>query len=352
MKRKYLLPFFLVFQIVFLKLIAFFPEVVEQYYSNGLYVYISNLLRIVMGGIPFSIGDLIYGCILSYLLFKLWKTRKTWKLNWKNNLLQMTSVLSVLYFVFHFLWALNYYRVPLFDKMNIKREYSDTDLENFTQKLIQKTNALQLKITHNKNIKVYYAATIETIFGASNNGYKNNKKEFPFHYIHSSKKKSLFSLPLTYMGFAGYLNPFTNEAQINDKLPRYTLPNIVCHEMAHQIGYASESECNFIGFLAGINNPDLYFQYSAYSNALRYCMMNIALKNEAKFKALQLKINSGIIENYKESDAFWKEYDTFIDKGFHAFYDQYLKMNQQKDGIESYSKFVDLLVNYYKTRTL
>ena len=160
MKRKYLLPFFLVFQIVFLKLIAFFPEVVEQYYSNGLYIYISNFLRIVMGGIPFSIGDLIYGCILSYLLFKLWKTRKTWKLNWKNNLLQMTSVLSVLYFVFHFLWALNYYRVPLFDKMNIKREYSDTDLENFTQKLIQKTNALQLKITHNKNIKVYYAATI------------------------------------------------------------------------------------------------------------------------------------------------------------------------------------------------
>jgi hypothetical protein len=80
--------------------------------------------------------------------------------------------------------------------------------------------------------------------------------------------------------------------------------------------------------------------------------MNIALKNEAKFKALKLKINPGIIENYKESDAFWKEYDTFIDKGFHAFYDQYLKMNQQKDGIESYSKFVDLLVNYYKTRTL
>ena len=53
-----------------------------------------------------------------------------------------------------------------------------------------------------------------------------------------------------------------------------------------------------------------------------------------------------------ESDLFWEQYNTFIDKGFHAFYDQFLKMNQQKDGIESYSKFVDLLVNYYKGNTL
>jgi len=152
------------------------------------------------------------------------------------------------------------------------------------------------------------------------------------------------------MGFAGYLNPFTNEAQVNDRLPMVSFPNVVCHEMAHQIGYASESECNFIGFLAGIKNEDLYFQYSAYSNALRYCMTNIGMKDEAKFSILKGKINPGILANFKESDLFWKQYDTLIDKGFHAFYDQFLKMNQQKDGIESYSKFVNLLVNYYSSK--
>jgi hypothetical protein len=151
------------------------------------------------------------------------------------------------------------------------------------------------------------------------------------------------------MGFGGYLNPFTNEAQVNDKLPMYGFPNVVCHEMAHQIGYGSESECNFIGFLASIKNDDLYFQYSAYANALRYCMTNIGMKDDAKFKILKAKINPGIIANYKESDLFWEQYDTIIDKGFHAFYDQFLKFNQQKEGMESYSKFVDLLINYYKT---
>jgi hypothetical protein len=181
------------------------------------------------------------------------------------------------------------------------------------------------------------------------NGYTKLAEEYPFfEYKTPSIKMSLFSNPLTYMGFGGYLNPFTNEAQVNNKLPMFSFPNVVCHEMAHQMGFASESECNFIGFLAGIKNKDLYFKYSAYSNALRYCMVNIGRINEGKFKLLNTQINPGILENYEESDLFWKQYDSFIDKGFHTFYDQFLKMNQQEDGIESYSKFVDLMVNYFK----
>ena len=347
MQRKYILPLFLLFQIIFLKVIAFFPEVVERFYSNGMYVWISKISRLTLGKIPFSVGDVMYGIIILYAIIVIWKTRKNWKTHWKDNLLKVTSFLSVAYFLFHMLWAMNYYRQPLFEKMTIKRDYSNDDLFDFTEKLIVKTNEVHYAITKNKNLKVTNPYSQDDIFKMSQNGYDNLSKQHPFFkYQTASIKKSLISLPLTYMGFGGYLNPFTNEAQVNDKLPMYGFPNVVCHEMAHQIGYGSESECNFIGFLASIKNEDLYFQYSAYANALRYCMANIGMKDEAKFKILKAKINPGIIANYKESDLFWEQYDTFIDKGFHAFYDQFLKMNQQKDGMESYSKFVDLLVNY------
>ncbi len=350
-KRKYILPIFLIVQIVFLKLLTYLPEVVEQWYSNGLYVVISKCLRTVFGKIPFSIGDILYGFVVIFLLIKIWKWRRSWRLHWKDYFLKITSFLSILYFLFHLLWAFNYYRLPLFEKMNIQRDYTEDDLVAFTEKLIAKTNAVQLEITKNKNSKVSNPYSQDAIFEKAQNGYDHVAKEYPFfNYDIPSKKQSLLSLQLTYMGFAGYLNPFTNEAQVNYKLPMVSFPNVICHEMAHQIGYASESECNFIGFLAGIKNEDLYFQYSAYSNALRYCLSNIGMKNEAAFKALKSKINLGIIENFKESDLFWKQYDTFIDKGFHAFYDQFLKMNQQKDGMESYSKFVNLLVNYYCDR--
>lgn len=334
-------------------MIAFFPETVETIYSNGLYIFISKISRTILGKIPFSIGDIIYGIVIIYLVIQLWKTRKSWRLQWKNNLLKISSVLSVAYFLFHFLWAFNYYRVPLFEKMSIKREYSDKDLYAFTEKLILKTNEIQFQITKNKNLKVTNSYSQDSIFKMTQNGYDALAKQYPFFmYETPSRKKSLFSLPLSYMGFGGYLNPFTNEAQVNNKVPMVGFPNVICHEMAHQMGFASESECNFIGFLACVKNENLYFQYSAYSNALRYCMNNVGMKDEAKFNYFKAKINPGILENYKETDDFWKQYDTFIDKGFHAFYDQFLKMNQQKDGIESYSKFVDLLINYYQDNKL
>ena len=350
MKRKYFLPVFLFLQIVFLKIIAFFPEIIERYYSNGLYVYISKFNRTIFGFFSFSIGDIFYGLLILFCLYWFYKN---WKTNWKQKLLSILSFISVFYFMFHLLWALNYYRVPLFEKMNIKREYTDDELISFTEKLIAKTNSVQFQITNNKTAKVTNPYSQEQVFEKALTGYNHLAKQYPFfEYEIPSQKKSLFSLPLTYMGFGGYLNPFTGEAQVNDKLPMYGFPNVICHEMAHQIGFGSESECNFIGFLACVNNEDLYFQYSALSNALRYCMSNVGLKNEKEFEKLKKTINPGVIDNFKESDLFWKQYDTFIDKAFHAFYDQYLKSNHQEEGIDSYSKYVDLLINYYKIKDL
>ncbi len=237
--------------------------------------------------------------------------------------------------------------------MKIKREYTEQELVVFTENLITKTNAIHIAITNDREKKVTNPYSQDSVFKLTQNGYDQLAKEHPyFDYKIPSQKKSLLSLPLTYMGFSGYLNPFTNEAQVNDKLPMYGFPNVVCHEMAHQIGFGSESECNFIGFLAGVKNEDLYFQYSALSNALRYCMSNIGMKNEKEFDRLKVKINPGILKNYRESETFWQQYDTLIDKAFHTFYDQYLKSNQQEEGIDSYSKFVDLLVNYYKGKAI
>jgi len=233
--------------------------------------------------------------------------------------------------------------------MHIKREYSNEDLYAFTQNLIKKTNEIQFQITNNKNQKVSNPYSQDSIYHLTQSGYKALAKDYSFFkYEIPSRKKSLLSLPLTYMGFAGYLNPFTNESQVNYKIPMYNFPNVICHEMAHQIGYASESECNFIGFMACIKNDNIYFQYAAYSTSLQYCMSNIFLKNEEQFISLKKQINIGVLLNYKEGRIFWKEHETFIDKGFQFLYDHYLKSNNQKDGIESYSKYVDLLINYNK----
>ena len=318
-----------------------------------MYPTLSHLLRKTIGIVPFSVGDCLYFVLIIYVLKWFWKIGKTWKYEWKNTFLSLLSFASILYFLFHVLWGLNYYRKPLVEKMDIKNDYSDADLLVFTKIMITKTNALQRDIANNNDAKVIISYDFRTIFTISTNGYDSLSKKHPyFRFQTRSTKRSLFSLPLTYMGFGGYLNPFTNEAQVNDLVPLYSLPMTVNHEMAHQMGYASESECNFIGFLASVNNRDAYFQYSGYSMALRYCLANWQVRDKRIYKQLLKTVHPGVLKNYKESVAFWQKYDTFIDKGFHAFYDQFLKLNQQKDGMEGYSKFVNLMLNYEKKHKL
>ncbi|WP_310556996.1 DUF3810 domain-containing protein [Flavobacterium sp.] len=349
-KKQFLLPLLLLIQIIGLKILSFFPEFVERYYSNGLYPYISKFSRSVLGWIPFSFGDVLYGILIIWSVKWIYKNRKT---GWKSNTLSILSVISVVYFLFHFLWAFNYHRLPLFEKMNIKTEYSDAQLLNFTKKIIAKTNDIHFQITNDTAKKVVNPFTQNQIFEKSLIGYRSLSNEYSFFkYEFPSQKKSLFSYPLTYMGFGGYLNPFTNESQVNYMIPKYGFPMTSCHEMAHQMGYASESECNFIGFLATTKNEDLYFKYSGYSYALRYCLSNWDARNPEILEQLLKTIHPGVLKNYQESEDFWESHQTFIDTGFKIFYDNFLKFNQQKDGLESYSKFVDLMVNYYEKREL
>src|SRR6186713_482046 len=98
MKRSYILPIFLLIQIIVLKIIRFFPKTVEHIYSNGFYVYLSKFSRIVLGKIPLSIGDCIYFVLILFALKWFWTKRKSWKKEWKTNLLTVFSALSVFYF--------------------------------------------------------------------------------------------------------------------------------------------------------------------------------------------------------------------------------------------------------------
>lgn len=348
-QKKHILPLLLLLQIIIVNILAAFPMFVERFYSNGLYPIIAAGSRSLFGLVPFSAGDIIYGIMLLFAFRWLWLKRKTWRKAFWDNVLGLLSFMSVFYFLFHMLWAMNYHRTPLHEKMGIDKKYELTELITFTKKLIVKTNNMQVQITGNDSVKVVNTYTIPQVYDRSLNGYNRVAAKYPFFkYETESIKSSLISTPLSYMGFGGYLNPFTNEAQVNARLPLYNLPTTTCHEMAHQIGYASESEANFIGYMASVHNEDIYFQYSGYSFALKYCMRNIEKLDEDTAKSIYPLINKGVLGNFKESKDFNDKYSSFIETGFKFFYDNFLKLNKQKDGLEGYSKFVGLLVNYHK----
>lgn len=351
--KKLALVIFLVVQILFIQIIKNFPEFVEQYYSNGIYIFISKLMRYSFGWIPFSVGDLFYTFAGIYIIRWLILNRKRIYKDTINWLLDVGATVSLAYFAFHILWAYNYYRPALYQTLNIDAEYTTEALVEFTERLIEKSNAIHTQIAPNDSAKVEMPFTKAEVFKRMQNGYVKLSEDYPqFTYQPRSIKKSIYSIPLTYMGFSGYLNPFTNEAQVDGLIPTYKFPTTSCHEAAHQIGYAAENEANFIGCLAAINNEDIYFKYSGYTFGLRHCLMEIFRRDKELYYTMLETVNKGILKNYIEVDEFWKSYENPLEPIFEKTFDSFLKANNQADGMKSYSYVVALLVNYYGDKPL
>lgn len=352
--KKEILVIFLILQILGISVLRNYPEFVEQFYSNGLYVFLSKLMRYVFGWVPFSVGDVFYTFAIIYLLRWLFLNRKRIIKDTRLWLLDVMSAVSIAYFAFHLLWAFNYYRQPLHASLNIKADYTTEELTLFTKKLIKKSNNVHNQLSKNSDsLKIEFPYSKSEIFSKVKNGYQTLSKTYPhLEYHPKSLKKSLYSLPLTYMGFSGYLNPFTNEAQVNALIPNYKFPTTACHEAAHQLGYAAENEANFIGGLAAINNNDLYFKYSGYTFALRYCLAELYKRNPEDYKTILSTVNIGILKNYQDVQDFWTSYENPGAPVFEKTFDTFLKANNQSAGTKSYSYVVALLVNYYQFKEL
>lgn len=351
--KKLALVIFFGIQLLFISQLKHFPEFVEQFYSNGLYGFISKAMRYTFGWLPFSGGDVLYTLAGLYAIRWLIVNRKRIINDTVSWLLDIGAMLSIAYFSFHILWAFNYYRQPLYKSLNIEADYSTEQLIAFTERLIKKSNSLQLQLAKNDTIKLISPYTKTQIFDKVKDGYQTLSKEYPhLEYQPKSIKKSIYSLPLTYMGFSGYINPFTNEAQVNGLISTYKFPTTSCHEAAHQLGYAAENEANFIGSLAAIHNEDLYFKYSGYTFALQYCLAELFRRNPEFYNTIILTVHKGIVKNYQESREFWMAYENPLEPVFEKTFDNFLKANNQSDGMKSYSYVVALLVNYYDDKEL
>tara|TARA_B110000263_G_scaffold119784_1_gene104239 strand:+ start:1144 stop:2214 length:1071 start_codon:yes stop_codon:yes gene_type:complete len=334
--------------IIFIQIIKQDSILIENYYSTFFYKFSSEISLYIFGTFTFSLGDILY-LTLPLLLWYILKKENTRRKNLKN----IFQFIATLYILFNFQWGLNYYRIPLEEKLLIKKKYELNSLIKVTELFINNTNSIHKRISNSDTLPVILNHKInKELFLESIESIKRLKKEnitngYPFKI---SIKKSLFSTPLSYMGFNGYINPFTLEAQINTNTPELYLPTTISHEIAHQIGYSAEDEANFIGIMAAIKSKNIFISYSGNVQALRYFLNEIYKIDKTKFDLLIIKVNKGIIKNIKLADKQLKEYNNPLETYFKDFYGMFLKANNQKEGIKSYNMVVSLLVNYYSNQ--
>ena len=126
------------------------------------------------------------------------------------------------------------------------------------------------------------------------------------------------------------------------------MPSTTIHEMAHQRGYSSEDEANFIGYIGSINHPDVDFRYSGYILALVHTSNELARVDYDKLKELNKNISNDVISDIKYNSQFWEKYEGKVEKISNEINNTYLKSNGIKEGVENYGEMVKLLLTYYK----
>jgi hypothetical protein len=340
---------------------GFFPSAVERFYSLGVYPAISTLLRLFTKYIPFSLGDLIYIAFVIRLIIKLIRwiillgKKKYTRQMLGFSLYRAAQFLLWAWVVFKLVWGLNYDRQGIAHQLGIeKRAYTKDEITKLTNNLIDKVNESRRLLPDT----VLPARPLDSIYREAYRSYQTRSYEYDFlNYRNRSVKASLFTSVGDYMGFTGYYNPFSGEAQLRTDVPRILVPYIACHEMAHQLGYASESEANFVGYLAASASKDPYFRYSVYLDLFSYAQgeqvdMYGREKDYKTFEAV-IKQNRERLDTLVKKDRraireFFNKRKNRVSPAVSSLYDQYLKMNKQTQGIRSYDEVLGWLIAYQK----
>jgi hypothetical protein len=365
---KFILPSIWIILFAVCLLAPLYPELISSYYTQGLFKYGASGLRFLFGSIPFALGELMYIIILIILIINALKnisslksfnhvTQKGWFI-----LTKLIWLIVRLYVVFQLIWGLNYMQPDPTEDFHLlvqtpkNAEIALTEMNALTYELIEELNTTKAAISLDKPIEPNFKQVLANVQQA----YQTLAIEHPrFNLQHQSVKKAIFPNLGDYIGFLAFYQPITGEAIVRSDLPILTQPYTIAHEMAHQLGYASETEANFIAFVVASEANDSYLKYSMLLQMFSYAQdaQLLLLAGNKGFDAWKTQIEKNrsllspaVLKDRAEIKAFFA---ARADKQIQAstqLYDQFLKWNQQAAGLASYADVLKW-VRAYRLKT-
>ena len=346
---------------------SFFPDEVATYFSFGLFQYIGLGLRSLTGGIKMPFGEYVYLVLIIILiinsilsLYKLKNKINTESL--RTNLLrfgkQLTLKLVQLYVVFMLIWGLNYQKSSPAISFDLKMDtsYTAVQLDSLSLDLMKELNQTRQILSDS----IIQKMEVDQVFRNSISNYSQLKNRFPqLHVDKPVLKEAAFPSWGDYLGYLAFYQPITGEAIVRTDVPLLTLPYTSCHELAHQMGYASESEANFIAFVVATESSDALLRYSMLLQMFTYCQsehLGFIAKtgNFEKWKTIVNRnismLDPKVIGDRKKIKDFFIQRQHLLLPASTSLYDQFLQWNKQAKGIKSYDEVLLWVLAYNKSK--
>lgn len=329
------------------------PYIVEHAYSRRIYPIFSSALTGISNVFPFSLGEVILfitiGIVFFCIIYSIYTmVQRRWLLAFRS-LSWVLVIVTFHIFFFQISWGLNNYRQNLYVNMKIEeKEITEEKLVEVYRHLIGKVNDIRNEIPSDAN-GLPTGMTKNEILQNAYKGYQVLEEKNDIFHSRKVRVKKLFLSPLqSRSGYSGVFLYYAGEPTVNGMPYAFMLPFTACHEIAHQQGFASEDEANYIGYLACIYSEERFIQYSGYMSAMVYVGNALYKTNQDIYFQERKKLSKRVEADMSKKREFWdfqvsKKTADIAD----SVNDAFLKANNQEDGILNYGNVTKLIVNGY-----
>lgn len=324
-----------------------------QWYGTYIYPIFVHTIGRFCSIFPFSLIEfLLYGLILYIIIQVIYCITKTSKqeqakVYWEKFGRFIVTIVSFLLLLFTLTCGINYFRDSFSEVSGFTiREHNEEELRELCEYLVEEINTTSAQLERDEKGLVIMNTDVNK--EAQKAMKKLSEKYSVLNGYYPNAKPVFFSKILTYQYIMGVYSPFTLEANYNKDMLTYELPYSICHELSHLKGFMREDEAGFIAYLACHYSDNVMFQYSGAMEAFSYAIG--AYYDGAGYAAYMevfSMLDETVIAEIQTKNLWWSQHKSFVQEVSSQVNDIYLKANAHEDGIQSYGRMVDLLLEEY-----
>lgn len=252
-----------------------------------------------------------------------------------------------------------YHGSPLTERYAISAgstgEYGLQEIEILRNYVVEQVNALSRGFDRDENGYILYEGDLKAEAKVQMRRLSAQFDCLSGYY--PSPKKFFASDFFSQQYMMGYYFPFSMEANYNGRMYVVNMPATMCHELSHLKGIIREDEANFIAYLACVDAEDTLFRYSAYVSVLTYVDRDYrkalarSLTDAEPIIAIDEQVHK---DNIFLTQEAWEQVEKgavfnteLVKEVSGTIVETNLNINGVSDGRISYSRVVDLLLQYY-----
>jgi hypothetical protein len=299
---------------------------VENAYAGPVYPVVSRLVAWIADAVPFSWLDAAILAAIAILIYSV-KHRSARLL---------VGAVSIAYLWSFWTWGLNYHRVGLEDRLDLKEvETSGDEIDQFAAMAAAELNRLWPIVSeipaNEQTVGQLASSRVQRVVadvGAA---------EWPA--AERMKRSIMADWWFRFAGVDGMFNPLVHEPIVSSGLLSFELPFVTAHELAHVRGIPNEGDANLVAAFATIGSNDPTFQYSGWFHLWLY------LRNSERDEFLEAGPRRDLQLFYERLRSQRVEWVSNVQS---AVLDWYLKSNDVEEGVQSYARFVTLTIAAHK----